>query len=65
MNISNVKYTKNKDIIIVSFPYNGDYDWQEIEEILQNIKKVFPKNVILCIPDNIKLTFLGEENPFL
>lgn len=34
MNISNVKYTKNKDIIIVSFPYNGDYDWQEIEEIL-------------------------------
>lgn len=64
MRIDSACYTKGKDIIIMQFPLD-QYSLDEARDLLENVKKIFPNNDVLCLPIDISLAVLREENPFL
>ena len=64
MRIDSANYTKGKDTIVMWFPLE-QYDLDEAKQLMENIQKVFPENNILCLPADISLAVLREENPFL
>lgn len=64
MKIDSAHYTKHNDIIIIQFPYSK-YDIDEMRHIFNNVSQIFPDNVVLALPDDISLSILREENPFL
>ena len=61
---NSVSYSRDKDIILVQFPPEK-YDCQEIQDIYNSIKKIFPNNPILFTPDDLTFSIIKEENPFL
>ena len=64
MKIESASYTKRKDIIIMQFPLE-QYTLDEAKQMMENVQKIFPENNILCLPIDISLAVLREENPFL
>jgi hypothetical protein len=36
-----------------------------MSDMIKEIKKVFPNNDIVCIPEDITISLIREENPFL
>lgn len=64
MSFNSLNYTRKKDIIIVSAPADY-YEQCHVEDMYHSIKQVFPDNKILCIPDDISISIIREENPFL
>lgn len=57
-------YTKGKDIIILQF-VPDTYTFDEIKNMYESIKQIFPNNDCLVLPANISLSIIREENPFL
>ena len=64
MKIDSAYYTKHKDTIILQFPY-GKYDINEIRQMQDQVAGLFPNNDILSLPEDISISVLREENPFL
>ena len=64
MRINTANFSRYKDIIVAQFPL-GKYDFEEVRQIQDNIKHIFPDNNILSLPDDITLSIIREENPFL
>lgn len=64
MKIDSAYYTKHKDTIILQFPYRK-YEFDEVKQIFESVEKAFPENQILIFPDDISISVLREENPFL
>ena len=64
MKIDSAYYTKHKDTIILQF-LTEKYDFNEMNEIFRQVKGLFPDNDILCLPADISISVLREENPFL
>ncbi len=64
MKIDSASYTKGKDIIVMQFPLE-QYTLDEAKQMMKNLKEIFPENDILCLPVDISLAVLREENPFL
>lgn len=64
MKIDSASYTKGKDIIIMQFPLE-QYTLDEAKQMMENVKEIFPENNVLCLPIDISLAVLREENPFL
>lgn len=64
MKIDSAYYTKNKDTIILQF-LTERYDLDEMNQIYQQVANLFPNNNILCLPADISISILREENPFL
>lgn len=64
MKIDSAYYTKHKDTIILQF-LTEKYDADEMNEIFKMTQGLFPDNDILCLPADISISILREENPFL
>ncbi len=64
MKIDSAYYTKHKDTIILQF-LPDKYDMDEIKQIYDQVVSLFPNNDVLCIPADISISILREENPFL
>lgn len=64
MKIDSAYYTKHKDTIILQF-LTEKYDADEMNEIFKMTQNLFPDNNILCLPADISISILREENPFL
>lgn len=64
MKIDSAYYTKRKDIMIIQFPLDR-YTPDDMSGMIEEIKKVFPNNDIMCIPEDITISLIREENPFL
>ena len=64
MKIESAYYTKRKDIIIIQFPLDR-YAVDDMSDMIKEIKKVFPDNDIVCIPEDVTISLIREENPFL
>ena len=64
MRIDSAEYTKGKDIVILQFPFDK-YDLDEMRQIFDSTQKAFPDNILLALPEDISLSLLREDNPFL
>lgn len=64
MKIDSAYYTKHKDTIILQF-LTEKYDPDEMNQIYKMTQSLFPNNDILCLPADISISILREENPFL
>lgn len=64
MKIDSAYYTKHKDTIILQF-LTERYDIDEMKQIYDQVVGLFPNNDILCLPADISISILREENPFL
>ena len=64
MKIDSAYYTKHKDTIILQF-LTEKYDPDEMNQIFKMAQVLFPNNDILCLPADISISILREENPFL
>lgn len=64
MKIDSAYYTKHKDTIILQF-LPDKYDMEEVKQIYDEVVNLFPNNDVLCIPADISISILREENPFL
>ena len=64
MKIDSAYYTKHKDTIILQF-LTEKYDPDEMNQIYKITQGLFPDNNILCLPTDISISILREENPFL
>ena len=62
--IESAQYSKHKDTIILQFP-TDKYNLDDAEQIYKQMVNLFPDNNILCLPEDIFITILREENPFL
>lgn len=64
MKIDSAYYTKHKDTIILQF-LTENYDTDEMRQIYDQVVGLFPHNDVLCLPADISISVLREENPFL
>lgn len=64
MKIDSAYYTKYKDTIILQF-LTEKYNPDEMNQIYKMTQGLFPDNNILCLPTDISISILREENPFL
>lgn len=64
MKIDSAYYTKEKDILIIQYPIDK-YDIEEMQSLAKAIKEAFPENEAIFMPEDISISLIREENPFL
>lgn len=62
--IESAQYSKYKDTIILQF-LTDEYDLDKAKQIYKQMVNFFPDNNILCLPGDVSIAILREENPFL